>query len=98
MLELLIFILACYGMTMILVYGKIFESIRTKIEKLEVPMLTYMIKCTMCTGLWVGFFWSICMDTEFGMLVGGCISAGTSYFLSKIVNDEGIVVNSNKNN
>jgi hypothetical protein len=96
MLELITFILACYGMTMILVYGKIFEAIRTKIENLQRPMLTYMMKCTMCTGFWVGLFWSFCMDTEFGLLVGGCISAGTSYLLSKIVNDEGIVVNLRK--
>jgi len=96
MIELLTFILACYGMTMILVYGKIFEAIRTKIEKLDIPILTYMIKCTMCTGLWVGCFWTICMDTEFGVLVGGCISAGTSYLLSKIVSDEGIVVKISK--
>ena len=83
-------------MTMILVYGKVFETIRTKIENLQRPMITYMIKCTMCTGFWVGLFWSFCMDTKFGLLAGGCISAGTSYLLSKIVNDEGIVVNLQK--
>lgn len=48
-------------------------------------------------GLYVGMFWSVCMDTEFGLFVGGCISAGTSYLLSKIVSDEGIVVDLKKN-
>ena len=85
--DLLTFILACYGMTMIVVYGKIFDKVRPDWE---------VLKCTMCTGFWVGCLLSICLDTEFGLLIGGFISSGTTYLLSKIVDDEGIVVKINK--
>ncbi len=45
-MDLLAFILACYGMTMILVFSKIFEKIREKIRSYNKELLSYMIKCT----------------------------------------------------
>jgi hypothetical protein len=83
-------------MTMIVVYGKILEKPRGMIKSLGIPMLTYMLTCTMCMGMWIGFLMTQIIGTSFGWFVGGCISSGTSYLLSKIVNDEGIVVNFKK--
>jgi hypothetical protein len=83
-------------MTMIVVYGKIFDSLRKQINLLEIEWLNHMIRCTMCMGMWIGMFLSICMDTDFGLLIGGFVSSGTSYLLSKIVSDEGIVVDLKK--
>lgn len=89
-MNLLIFILASYGMTMMLVYGKIFEKIRPK---------HHLFHCTMCTGFWVGIFINICLNILnknvfnniiLGSFLCGCISSGTSYILSKIVLDDGI--------
>lgn len=89
-MNLLIFILASYGMTMMLVYGKIFEKIRPE---------HHLFHCTMCTGFWVGIFINICLyalnkdlfdSIILGGFLSGCISSGTSYFLSKIVLDDGI--------
>lgn len=91
-MQLLTFILACYGMTMILVYSKIFEKGRQKINSLNLEMLSYMIKCTLCTGFWVGIFNSLLIPVSFNMFVAGCISAGTSYLLSRIADDDGLTI------
>lgn len=80
---LLIFILASYGLTMILVYGKIFDVIRPKY---------HFFHCTMCMGFWAGVFNSFLFSVPFNFLIAGFISAGTSYFLSNIVDDEGIAI------
>ena len=79
----LTFILACYGMTMILVYGKIFDSIRPK---------HHFFHCTMCTGFYVGIFNWFLLDLPFNFFIAGCISSGTSYLLSRIVDDDGIAI------
>jgi len=92
MTNLLTFILACYGMTMIVVYGKILDPIRPDWK---------VLKCTMCSGFWVGIFVNILMysinkslfnDIIVGSFLSGCISSGTSYFLSKLADDDGLLV------
>ena len=88
---LLSFILACYGMTMIAVYGKIFDAIRPQ---------HHFFKCPMCMGFWVGVINTICFfNMPFSWFIGGCISSGTSYFISRLVDDDGIMikVKTNKN-
>ncbi len=82
-MELISFILASYGMTMIIVYGKIFDKIRPNWE---------LLKCTLCTGFWVGIFNWFIIDLSVGLFTAGCISAGTTYILDKIVSDDGIVI------
>ena len=96
-MELIYFILAAYGMTFIIVYGKIFEDLR--------PVKDYSKKwntlfhCPLCVGFWVGvFLFSVNGFTELftfeysltNAFLCGCISAGTSYLLSMIVDDFGI--------
>lgn len=88
-MELLTFILACYGMTMIVVYGKIFEPVRPRY---------HFFHCTMCMGFWVGLINCFMIQLPFNAFTAGCISAGTSYFISRLVNDEGIVINLKKDN
>ena len=92
-MELLSFILASYGMTMILVYSKIFEVVRTKLNSLNSKMLTYILKCCMCMGFWVGAINSICFfELGINWFMAACISSGTSYFISRLVDDDGILV------
>ena len=91
-MELLTFILACYGMTMILVYSKFFESTREKIRSYNIEMLSYMIKCTMCMGFWVGIFNWFLLDLSFNFFIAVCISAGTSYLLSRLADDDGLTI------
>jgi len=96
-MSLLYFILAAYGMTFIIVYGSIFNSIRPSNGHLGV-----LFHCPLCIGFWVGvFLWSINLYTELfnfeynlaNMFLCGCISAGASYFFSMILNDYGLKIN-----
>lgn len=91
-MNLLIFILVCFGLTNILIYGKIFDKIRPD---------WYLFKCSQCTGFWVGalvntlFYYLNCdifADLYIGAFLSGCISSGTSYILDKIVSDSGIQI------
>lgn len=78
-------------MTMIAVYGKIFDAIRPQ---------HHFFKCTMCMGFWVGVINTICFfNMPFSWFIGGCISSGASYFISRLVDDDGIMikVKTNKN-
>ena len=75
-------------MTMIAVYGKIFDAIRPPY---------HFFKCTMCMGFWVGVINAICFfEMPFNAFIAGCISSGTSYFISRLVDDDGIAINLKK--
>jgi len=76
------FILACYGMTIILCYGTIFDKIRPNHK---------FFKCPLCIGFWVGIFNWFFMNVDFNVLSAGFISAGASYFISRLVDDDGIL-------
>jgi len=98
-MQLLYFILAAYGMTFMLVCGMIFDPIRPAAESFG--GYGKLFHCPLCMGFWVGvFLWGISSMTELftfsnspiTAFVCGCISAGTSYLLSMIVNDFGIKV------
>lgn len=91
---LLTFILCCYGLTQILVYGKILDRIRP-----TQGWMGQLLSCSMCTGFWVGFvLWGINRFTTLfifdnSILTGfllGCLSSGTSYILCQIIGDEGV--------
>ena len=93
-MELLHFILCSYGMTYILIYGSIFNPVRPTKGKLG-----ELFKCPLCMGFWVGvFLWSVNHFTELftydynliNALLLGSLSAGTSYFLSMILDDFGL--------
>jgi hypothetical protein len=93
-MDLLTFILCCYGLTQILVYGKIFDRIRP-----TQGWMGRLLSCSMCTGFWVGLIlWGINDYTTLfifdnSILTGfllGCLSSGTSYILCQIIGDEGV--------
>ena len=88
--EMLYFILSSYGMTMMLTYGQIFNKVRPT---------HHFFHCPMCIGFWVGVvLWAFSPFTSLFMFDGGvitalllgCLSSGTSYFLSQVVGDWGI--------
>ena len=81
-------------MTYILIYGSIFNPVRPAKGKLG-----ELFKCPLCMGFWVGvFLWSVNHFTELftydynliNALLLGSLSAGTSYFLSMILDDFGL--------
>ena len=89
-MSLLYFILASYGMTQLLCYGRIFHRIRPR---------GYFWTCPMCVGFWVGVFlcgvntWTelfIFELTIVNFLICGCVSSGTSYILNMMFGDSGI--------
>lgn len=93
-MELLTFILAAYGLTQIVVYGKIFNRLRPTKGRLG-----ELFRCPMCMGFHVG--WLLMLLSPFTelfnfevsvvnfFLLGG-VSSGTSYILTMIFGDEGI--------
>ena len=68
-MNLLMWAFVAYGMTTILVYGSIFNGLRTGIHNwgnnIYAPFnflgkfLSGLISCMLCTGTWVGFFLSL---------------------------------------
>lgn len=96
MIDLLWFCLIAYGLTQILVFAKILDTVRPKRGKIG-----QLFKCPMCVGFWVGLFlWSTRHQTELfifdnSLLTGlllGFASSGSSYILNMIFGDEGIKI------
>lgn len=96
-MDLLYFILAAYGLTQLLVYGRIFHRWRPK---------GYFWSCPMCVGFWVGaFLCGINPLTELfifelsivNLFVCGCISSGTSYMLNMLFGDSGLKLDIKEN-
>ena len=102
-MELIYFILAAYGMTFIIVYGKIFEDLRP--EKDYSKKWNTLFHCPLCMSFHVGWFMVLLSPyTELwnyevsltNMFILACVSSGTSYFLSMLVNDFGFRINTPK--
>jgi len=96
---LLHFILCSYGMTQIIIFGSIFNSIRP--SKAWLLGLGKLFHCPMCMGFWVGvFLFGINGLTELfnfdynvaNAFLLGCLSSGTTYFISALVNDFGFKI------
>ena len=90
------FCLISYGLTQILVYGKIFDPIRPK-----TGWFGQLLKCPMCTGFWVGLFlWFVkdytqlfTFDNSFvTAFLLGCASSASAYLGSMFMGDDGIKV------
>tara|TARA_Y100001937_G_scaffold57625_1_gene78986 strand:- start:3644 stop:3955 length:312 start_codon:yes stop_codon:yes gene_type:complete len=90
------FCLVSYGLTQILVYGKILDPIRPKSGKLG-----QLLECPMCTGFWVGLFlWFVKDYTQLftfdnsvvtGLLLGFAGSAA-AYIGNMTFGDDGIKI------
>ena len=98
-MDLLYFILAAYGLTQILILGSIFNKIRP--PKSWLAGFGKLFHCPMCMGFWAGvFLFGINTYTELftfeyslaNALILGCLSSGTSYLLSVLVNDFGFKI------
>ena len=100
-MDLLYFILAAYGMTFIIIHGKIFEDIRP--QKDYSKKWNTLWHCPLCMGFWVGVVLMLLSPyTELfsydrslvNGFVLGCLSAGTSYLISVLVDDFGLRLSS----
>jgi hypothetical protein len=80
MMILLLWLIAAYGMTQIMVYGSIFQSTRQTIEKIgnsRVPVIGPffnfihgIVSCMMCCSTWVGFFMGAFVYSIWGTQMG----------------------------
>ena len=104
-MELIHFILAAYGMTFIIVHGHIFNKIRPACSAWG--GFGRLFHCCLCMGFWVGallftlngFTELFTFDYTFAnFLICGWMASGTSYFLSMLVNDDGIKINQGAKN
>ncbi len=103
MINLIVFILACAGLTQILCYGKIFDNVRPR-----KGFFGELFSCSMCIGFHIGYalfllFWyfniSLFPNIFAGSFIFAAVSSFTSYFLDKAISDEGIAVKAgNKTN
>lgn len=79
-MNILIWLIAAYGMSQILVYGSIFDETRLSIHKWGQNKLlpfnflgkfiSELISCMMCTSTWVGFFMSMVVFSPFNFYMG----------------------------
>jgi hypothetical protein len=70
----IIYILACYGVTLLVVQSKIMKPVRD-LFKGRIGFIYNLIHCMMCTGFWVGFISTIFFDYSLTYeIVGGDIS------------------------
>jgi hypothetical protein len=100
MTSIIAFTIISYGMTTIMVYGSIFESLRNGIHTLGTKYAFFkffsdLIKCVLCTSTWVGFFLSIMMfsptnaiygiDLPYNIFLDGMFSAGSVWAVNAII-------------
>lgn len=95
-MELIYFVLVCFGITQILCHGKIFDSVRPSY---------HFFHCPMCVGFWVGaFVWALSPYTglftfDYSFITGfllSCLSSGTSYMMNMLICDNGFQLAINK--
>ena len=93
-MDLIYFILCAYGLTQILVYGKIFDSIRP-----QDGQLGELFSCPMCMGFHVGWFLFIINGftelfsfeyTVANFFICGWLSSATTYALVNLFGDSGL--------
>ena len=96
-MNLLAFVLTAYGMTFIMVYGKIFEDVRP--EKDYTKKWNTLFHCPLCMGFWCSLFlfcingYTELFTFEYSIANAFCLSclgAVTTYLLSMIIDDFGI--------
>jgi len=88
LVSVLIWILACYGMTTIIVTSNIMLPFRNALKKYA--LLHKLVNCMLCMGFWVGVFWGSLMWDPFSrvdatyplrLLFDGCFGAATTWII-----------------
>ena len=70
-MDIFVFVLCCFGLTQILVYGTILDRIRP-----TQGWMGELLSCPMCTGFWVGLIlWYLSFYTELINFDGSLITA-----------------------
>lgn len=91
MCEIIIFLLACYGTTNIIVSSKIFKPLRDWLDELPSrwKMFSTLIHCPLCLAFWVGIFWYLCglmaIRASFAFVAAGAVSSGFTWIIRVIL-------------
>ena len=80
-MELLVFVLVCYGITNIVCFGRIFAPVRAGVDRLKVEVLSEFVRCPMCVGFWVGLAVSLAGYGVVHPFLDGCMGSGASFLL-----------------
>ena len=92
-MNLIIWLLAAYGMTQILVYGTIFDKPRRWISS-HSNFLGDLLGCMMCTSTWVGFLFSFTFYSPtdlltpipyFNIFLDGMVASGGVWAINAII-------------
>ena len=100
-MDLIYFVLTAFGLTQILVYSKLFDSIRP-------PKKVWrgFFHCPMCLGYWVGAFlfginrWTELFTFEYNLVnffILSWLASGTTYILTMFLSDFGFRLEVKKN-
>jgi len=94
MVKLIIWAFIAYGMTTIIVYGSIFNTLREWIKK-HIKFLGELVSCPLCTSTWVGFFLSVVLGSLIGdyfdlplvlsIFFDGMFTAGIVWSINSII-------------
>jgi len=88
LIEMIIFIIICFGLTNIIIWGSIFDSIRDTIMKSKYETLKKLIACPMCVGFWVGIlihYTVIPVTNFFGDAILGSIGSHVLTYIDDIL-------------
>ena len=85
MFELVMCLGACVGCTMILMYGSILNRPRNVLTKLT--LFKELLKCSLCTGFWVGLFFGyiVYQDQWKYVVMIGLFSSGACWLYDSLV-------------
>jgi len=98
MINLIIFLFACVGMTHIIIDGTIFSSLRGYLKKILPEKFYSLFECYMCCGFWCGVFLGglIISKDPFVIFSCGCASSMLAQLHANILNVlESIVIKNN---
>jgi len=88
MVDFLVFLFGCIGITSIIVDGEIFKPIKDYIENKVPKFINTLLNCYQCSGFWVGIIFGVFLqykylnsfsDFAYLFLLGG-LSSAASYF------------------
>ena len=84
-MDVILLLLAAFGCTLILMYGEILSllGIRQFIEKYN--FFKKLLKCSMCTGWWVGLVIAVIYIPLVSILPFAFASAGICFVLERVV-------------
>ena len=91
MLQLTVFLLACFGTTNILTTSRLFAGLRRRLEERS-ALAGYWVRCPMCLGVPVGMGWNLVgLDLALALprfveaLVAGALSSGWCWTLRVVL-------------